>query len=170
MIFVTVGTTKFPFDRLLKQVDLDLSEQLIVQQGSSKYKFKHASKSEDFLSYGKMIKYFQNARVAIIHAGVGSYLMARKHFSGLPIVVPRLKIFNEHVSDHQLMLADYLRRNHLGIIIKKPDKLKQVVMNYESISEIDYISDVNSCSLLAKYLKKICNDSASKNSRVFDTQ
>lgn len=156
MIFVTVGTTKFQFDRLLKQVDFNWGEDLIIQKGQSEYKFKNAGLAKKYFNYDEMIKFFKQARIVIIHAGVGSYLMARRYFSGAPIVVPRLKKYGEHVSDHQLMLAEYLEHNKVATVIRDTSLLYGKIKNYQELIRTQSIAGSNATNELLVYLRNVC--------------
>ena len=94
MIFVTVGTEKFPFDRLIRYVDRYLDsgrilEDVFAQIGCSKYKpcnFQYC----DFMEYHEMTEQIRLARVVITHAGIGSYLTCL-NLNKVPIIFPRGK-------------------------------------------------------------------------------
>ncbi len=109
MIFVTVGTTHFPFDRLLSAVaTLETDDELVVQRGPSQVPIDNA-RSIDFLSFDELNDYVRDAGTVISHAGVGSIMVALSH-GKRPIVVPRLERFGEAVDDHQLQVATLLDR------------------------------------------------------------
>lgn len=108
MIFVTVGTHEQPFDRLIKEVDRLVSEGFItekvfIQTGFSTYTPQYCSWKK-FLSYDEMNTFIEEANVVITHGGPATF-MAVLSKGKKPIVVPRLKQFNEHVNDHQLEFA-----------------------------------------------------------------
>jgi UDP-N-acetylglucosamine transferase subunit ALG13 len=109
MIFVTVGTTHFPFDRLLSAVaTLETDEELVVQRGPSHVPLANA-RVMDFLSFDELNHHVRTAKTVISHAGVGSIMVALSH-GKRPIVVPRLERFGEAVDDHQLQVATLLDR------------------------------------------------------------
>lgn len=116
MIFVTVGTTSFPFDRLLRAVDEVVSdsekdEKLVVQQGVSEYQFKYPkTKTSKEQPFDKMISYMKKARVIITHGGPATIFLALKYGRNKPLVVPRAKKFREHVDNHELFFAKFLKR------------------------------------------------------------
>lgn len=108
MIFVTVGTHEQPFDRLIKEVDRLVSEgfiteEVFIQTGFSTYTPQYCSWKK-FLSYDEMNTFIEEANVVITHGGPATF-MAVLSKGKKPIVVPRLKQFNEHVNDHQLEFA-----------------------------------------------------------------
>lgn len=119
MIFLTVGTTKFPFVRLLQAVDRalissGLKENLIVQVGPNAYQF-HYQNIKSFLEipFPKMISYLSRARLVITHGGAGTIFLALKYAKNKSLVIPRSKKFNEHVDDHQIFLAKFLKKKKL---------------------------------------------------------
>lgn len=101
MIFVTVGSSPIPFDRLLRAIDgLRIDEHLVVQHGPSTMRPKRAE-CVDVLSHAEFLELVRAARVVVTHGGVGSIftcLRERKR----PIVVPRHASFGESVDDHQV--------------------------------------------------------------------
>lgn len=131
MIFVTVGTHEQQFNRLIKAVD-DLvadgtiKEEVIIQKGFSDYEPKHC-KAYKLVSYKDMQKYYDEARIVITHGGPASF-MAVLERDKTPIVMPRLKKFDEHVNDHQ----DYFCRKvedkyHNIVIVKAKEELKKAI-------------------------------------------
>ena len=76
MIFVTVGTTHFQFDRLIAGVaTLETDEEIVVQRGPSRVPAGNA-RVVDFLSFGELADYIRRSRVVVSHAGVGSIMVA----------------------------------------------------------------------------------------------
>lgn len=106
MIFVTAGT-QLPFDRLIETVDkiaLNYPDvKFVVQALKSRYNAKNIQVI-DFLSSGDFSKHFDNARLIISHAGMGTIISALVKKKPI-IVMPRLHKFNEHRNDHQLSTA-----------------------------------------------------------------
>lgn len=136
MIFLTVGTTRFSFDRLLKTVDeamcnLRLNEQLIVQSGVSDYQFKYPNvKVFKDLPFNKMVYYLKNARVVITHGGPATIFLALKYAQNQPLVVPRLVGLNEHVNSHQEIFTVSLAQKGLIKTILPSQKLKEGLAIY----------------------------------------
>ncbi len=103
MIFLTVGTTKYPFKRLLQSVDDFLvnskaKEKLIAQIGSSDYHFLYRfAETYNEVSFKKMINYLSKARLVICHGGAGTLLMVLRYAKNQPLVFPRMARFKEHV-------------------------------------------------------------------------
>lgn len=108
MIFVTVGTTEQPFDRLLRAVGtLGIEEEIVLQFGHSTFLPPNA-RPVKFLGFDEMKGMIDRARVVLCHAGAGSVLNALC-FGKRPVVAPRLRKFGEMVDDHQLDLVEAFR-------------------------------------------------------------
>lgn len=122
MIFLTVGT-QFPFDRLVKAIDLlceegKLEEEIVAQIGDSTYKPRNfaAVAALDKRAYDER---FRSASAVIGHAGMGTITMALDH--GKPLLaMPRLKRYREVVNDHQASLA--MKFAALGHILMAKDE------------------------------------------------
>ena len=107
MIFVTVGTERFPFDRLVRSVDQAAEqlkgERVFMQLGAGQYLPRHCSWKR-FLSFEEMLDCIREARLVVAHAGAGTILTCLKE-GKKPLVMPRRCNQREHVDDHQLTLS-----------------------------------------------------------------
>lgn len=116
MIFITLGSQKFQFNRLLKAVD-DLVEQGIItdevfaQIGYSDYEPKRYSYKQ-FLDRDEFAQWESRCDVLITHGGTGAIIGAVKRGKKV-IAVPRLKRYGEHVDDHQIQLIGQFREQNL---------------------------------------------------------
>ena len=109
MIFVTLGSQKFQFNRMLIEIDKliengKITDEVFAQTGASDYKPKNF-KYKDFLTQDEFKEYMKNANLVITHAGTGAIVTALKN-DKLVIAIPRLAKFGEHVDDHQIQLID----------------------------------------------------------------
>jgi UDP-N-acetylglucosamine transferase subunit ALG13 len=119
VIFVTVGTQRAPFDRLLQAVgSLPSHEELIVQHGTSTVR-PDGAVCVDFLRFDVYRDYIRRARVVVAHAGVGTALIALEN-GKRPVVMPRLKELGEEDADsHQ---SEFARRMHdAGLVVLVED-------------------------------------------------
>jgi UDP-N-acetylglucosamine transferase subunit ALG13 len=112
MILITVGTEKFPFNRLMRWVELLLEndligeEEVVVQYGTCTLlpegtKVYRLLKEHDFQAL------VRRARLVIAHCGEGTVLL----LDGMDtpfLLVPRSQRYQEHVDDHQVELAHAL--------------------------------------------------------------
>ena len=131
MIFVTVGTQKFPFDRLLIELDRlvhnqSITDTVVAQRGYSSYIPKNYH-SFDFLPSEEFADYYDRSSILITHSGTSSIIEGLKRLKKV-IVVPRQKKYGEHVDNHQLeitntfveqnLVAAVIEINHLGNTIR----------------------------------------------------
>jgi UDP-N-acetylglucosamine transferase subunit ALG13 len=136
MIFLTVGTTRFPFDRLLKVVDKNLirmnsREKLIVQSGISHYQFKYpGAKVFKEIPFDRMLSYFRRARVTITHGGPATIFLALKNSKNKPLVIPRLSEFKEHINNHQEIFVKSLSQKRIIRAVLSPENLKEEISGY----------------------------------------
>jgi UDP-N-acetylglucosamine transferase subunit ALG13 len=108
MIFITLGSQKFQFNRLLKAVDElvaagKIKDEVFAQIGYSDYKPTNY-KYEQFLDREKFSQIMDKAEIVITHGGTGAIIGAVKKGKKV-IAVPRLARYGEHVDDHQLQLV-----------------------------------------------------------------
>jgi UDP-N-acetylglucosamine transferase subunit ALG13 len=123
MIFVSVGTHEDPFDRMLTAVDeLELDEPIVVQHGPSCVRPGEAQRSVDYLPFDDVVEYVREARAVLMHAGVGSVMIALAN-GKRPIVMARRHEFGEHVDDHQVELARRLESGGLVTVVDDAESL-----------------------------------------------
>lgn len=78
MIFITLGSQKFQFNRLLKAVDkLYTNEEIMAQIGYSDYLPKNY-KYKKFLDRDEFSYYMKKADIVITHGGTGAIMGALK--------------------------------------------------------------------------------------------
>ena len=133
MIFVTVGTTKFPFNRLLKAIDKTMMlgsvrEKIVVQAGVSSYQFGYRYKEVyKELPFNKMLFYFKKARVVITSGGPASIFLALKYGNNNPLIVPRSGKLGEHVDEHEVMFGKFIKsEKNIEVISINEDLVKQI--------------------------------------------
>lgn len=109
MVFVSVGSQKFPFDRLLKAVDACVENGVVVdpvfaQTGYCTYvprNFGH----RDFVDHDEFSRHLDEASLVVSHGGTGVIVSALKVGKRV-ISMPRLARFGEHVDDHQVQIVE----------------------------------------------------------------
>ena len=117
MIFITVGSRSFQFERLLKAVDLaiekgEISDEVFAQVGSSTYQVKNY-KTVDFLNHEEFNKKLNECDVVLTHGGTGVIVNAIK-LGKRVVAVPRLVQYHEVVDDHQIQLVEAFEK--LGMV------------------------------------------------------
>lgn len=144
MIFVTTGTQKFQFDRLIKAIDElvkkgYINEEVICQSGSSNY-IPQNFKSYSFISNEKYDEYIKKSDLLITHAGVGTILEGKKYNKKV-LVVPRMKKFGEHVDDHQMQIAEGFYHKKLVYLCEDIQKLYLDINKTKNSTFCKYISN-----------------------------
>lgn len=109
MVFVTVGTHEQQFNRLISTVDAlvgekQLCDTVFMQTGYCTYAPEYCAYRQ-FVDYSEMTALMRESDVVITHGGPSSFIEAMS-LGKVPVVVPRLERFGEHVNDHQ---ADFVR-------------------------------------------------------------
>lgn len=119
LIFVCLGTKRFPFNRLLIELDKLIEEKkiteiVIAQIGHSTY-IPQNFEYKRFMDPDEFENNMKNADLVITHGGTGSIIKALKAEKQV-IAVPRLYKFGEHSDDHQLQIVNLF--DELGYIRK----------------------------------------------------
>lgn len=145
MIFITVGTSCFGFERLLKKIDSILENKtlkyaVIAQIGSSKY-IPRNYRYIKWLNHNQIMQYLSDSEIVITHGGVGSIIGALTCKAKV-IAVPRQKKFKEIIDDHQLELTKELEKKglvsavysieELDIVLKKVMRSKYKSIKFTS--------------------------------------
>ncbi len=143
MIFVTVGSQNFQFDRLLRALDnliggSELSEEIFAQIGVSNYKPVHYPYKE-FLNREDFIEWIDKSDVVITHGGTGTIISSIKRGKKV-IAVPRMSRYREHVDNHQLQLIREFSKMGLIYECQNCDELMQAVSCVKSIEFRKYES------------------------------
>ena len=130
MIFVAVGTQKFQLNRLLKQIDIliqnnIIKESVFAQIGHSDYCPKYY-KFIDFLPKDEFDAMVDECNLLITHSGVGTIISGLNRNKKI-IVYPRLAKYKEHIDDHQLEIAKAFSEMKYVILCKENDELEELI-------------------------------------------
>lgn len=137
MIFVTVGTHEQPFNRLIKKIDNlvkndFIKEKVMIQTGFSTYKPKYCQ-YQSMISFKEMKEYIDEAHIIITHGGPSSFIEVLQE-GKVPIVVPRLKKYGEHINNHQYEFIKFISKKQSNIIpVYDLNKLSSVINDYDNI-------------------------------------
>ena len=128
MIFVTLGTSDYPFTRLLKQID-DLIENniiknIIVQCGNEDYQPKNFTIIKN-LDKKEFNEYLKKAEVVITHGGVGTIIDCIKMGKKV-IAFPRKAEYGEAKNNHQEQIIKKLKKTR-SILTRKKKKLAKLL-------------------------------------------
>ena len=162
MIFVTVGTHEQPFNRLVKCIDelkRDglIKEDVFIQTGFSTYEPKYCQ-WEKMIPYEKVCEFNRTAHIIVTHGGPSSFIDPLK-IGKIPIVVPRMKRFGEHVNDHQVKFTRAVEEQKKNIIlVEEIEKLGGIIADYDNIvSRMDLNLSSNNEYFVTEF-KKIVDD------------
>ncbi len=153
MIFVTLGSQKFQFNRLLQAVDkLQTDDEIFAQIGYSDYKPKHY-KYKRFLDREEYAKVMVLSDIVITHGGTGAIISAVKKGKKV-IAVPRLKKYGEHVDDHQIQLVNQF--TDLNLICPCVDCDIQKALN--TVKKSTYASYQSNTARIIRSLEEFINE------------
>lgn len=144
MVFITVGSQKFQFNRLLKAVDeliekKVITEEVFAQVGTSDYIPKHF-KYKDFLNRDEFMELSGKAEIVITHGGTGAIIGAVKRGKRV-IAVPRLAEYGEHVDNHQIQLLKEFEQMNLISVCYHLEELGTVFSGIRNIKFEKYESN-----------------------------
>lgn len=144
MIFVTVGE-QLPFDRLIRAVDEWAKQsdcEVFAQIGRTKYKPQHFM-YKDFLTQEEYKANFIKADLIVAHAGMGTIISALELSKPL-LVMPRLTVYGEVRSDHQVATAQrFATLNYVTVasdeieLIEKLNILGTLILNEANKQNIE---------------------------------
>jgi len=122
---VTIGTAKDPFPRLLQEVDRLAAAgrfpgPVIVQHGYTRFASSHCQ-AHAFLERDEFETALAEAGLVITHGGLTVLHAVRA--GKVPVVMPRLVRYREHVDDHQVAFAESIARQSDIAIAAEPADL-----------------------------------------------
>ncbi|HVY77757.1 MAG TPA: glycosyltransferase [Solirubrobacterales bacterium] len=120
-----MGSTQIPFERLVRALEQLPGEQLLAQHGPVPPPA-GAADSRAFMQFLEVIECMARADVVVCHAGAGSILCALRA-GHTPVVVPRLKRYEETVDDHQVEFARALGADGKVIAVEDLSLLAEAV-------------------------------------------
>ena len=159
MIFVTLGSQNFQFNRLLIEIDRlveegKITEEVFAQIGYSDYKPKNYCYKE-FLDRDEFMDIMSKCKKVITHGGTGAIIGAVKKGKKV-IAIPRLSKYGEHVDDHQLQITKQFSDMNLSRSINKIDELEECLVEIEKLKFNFYVSNTkNILDSIEDFIEKI---------------
>lgn len=142
MIFVTLGTSDYPFTRLLKKLDELVEKNKIknikVQCNSEAYKSKNF-KLVKTLEKKEYNKYIDDADIIITHGGVGTIIECAKKGKKV-IAFPRKAEYGEAKNNHQEQITNELEKKGL-IITGEINDLEKLINQVKNIKNVTFKSN-----------------------------
>jgi UDP-N-acetylglucosamine transferase subunit ALG13 len=158
MIFITLGSQKFQFNRLLKAVDKQVSEGKITepiysQIGASDYKPQNYDYKE-FLDRNEFAEVMERSDIVVTHGGTGAIIGALKKGKKV-IAVPRLAKYGEHVDDHQLQLINQFKELELICECLNCDDIWKAI---ETVKKTEYKTYQSNTSKIIESIEAYINE------------
>lgn len=146
MIFVTLGSQKFQFNRLLRKIDNliiegKIDEEVFAQIGYSDYEPQNFQ-CKKFIDREKFAECMEAANIVITHGGTGAIIGALKANKKV-VAVPRLAKYGEHVDDHQLQVVEQFEAFNFIYSCNNLDELDYVIKNIQNKEFCRYVSSTN---------------------------
>ena len=144
MIFITLGSQKFQFNRLLQEVDRLVNEQKITEKiyaqiGYSDYLPQYFL-YDKFLDREEYERVMQQSEIVITHAGTGAIIGAVTKGKKV-IAVPRLARYGEHVDDHQLEILKQFEEMNIICPCYDCKDLEEILSKISAIQLVPYESN-----------------------------
>jgi UDP-N-acetylglucosamine transferase subunit ALG13 len=136
LIFVTVGSRNYPFNRLFKKIDElyeegILTDTMYAQIGTSTYQPKYYE-YRDFISQEEFTEKIESADIVVSHGASGSIMKALNAGKKV-IAVTRLEKYGEHINDHQIQNNEAFGSN--GYVLMADLELKNLGECFKKIYE-----------------------------------
>ncbi len=130
MILVTLGTHPQPMDRLVRRLEEllasgELHDEVVVQAAAFGEPPQRV-KPVGLIGYDSLVALMREADVVISHAGPAT-LAAARSLGKVPVVVPRMRAFREHVDDHQVRYAERLKGLEGYVVVDSLDDLPAAI-------------------------------------------
>lgn len=144
-IFITLGSQKFQFNRLLMAVDKLCEKEIIcgkdvfAQIGYSDY-IPQNYRYNNFMDREEFSVEMGKADIVITHGGTGAIIGAVKKGKKV-IAVPRLAKYGEHVDDHQLQLVGQFKELDLICECDDVDKIGEALEIVKKSTYKSYVSN-----------------------------
>lgn len=158
MIFITVGSQKFQFNRILSEIDAlvgekKMTEEIFAQTGYSDYIPKNY-KYKDFLDRDEFKKIMGKCDKVITHGGTGAIIGAVKQGKKV-IAIPRLKEYGEHVDNHQIEIVNQF--SNMNLIIKVDD-VSNIIDAIRSIENKEFNKYCSNTQKIINSIEEFIND------------
>ena len=144
MIFITLGSQKFQFNRLLKAVDklvenATITDKVFAQIGYSDYNPQNYQFTR-FLDRDEFAKIIEEADIVITHGGTGSIMEAVKKGKKV-IAIPRRMKYGEHIDDHQLQVVRQFKDLNLICECDDAEKINDALNLVKKSTYKKYVSN-----------------------------
>lgn len=161
LIFITVGSQKFQFNRLLKEIDYLIKEgkldanKVFGQIGYSTYEPKSYAYKK-FLDKEEFIRKIEECEIVITHGGTGSIISSIKEKKKV-IAVPRNIKYKEHVDNHQFEIIEQFSNSGMIHAIVEVGELEDAISKIKHMEFKEYNSNTGRIiNILEDFIKDKC--------------
>ena len=156
MILVTVGT-QASFDRFIRIIDkiaVEIGEKIVVQSFKGCYEPKNV-KAVDFLPPDEFNKLFNEARLIVSHAGMGTIISAMQQEKPI-IVFPRIAALGEHRNEHQMATAKQMAKMKYVYVAFDEEQLRKLMFtpDLKPLHRLDVEGSQSLIDSLAEFIDK----------------
>lgn len=155
-----MGTQKFPFTRLFKEIDKlietnFITEEVIAQTGYEKIKTNNF-KTVQLISESEFENLVNKSSLVITHAGTSSIIKSLSYGKKV-VVVPRMKKFNEHVDNHQVEITKIYSLKEYIEPVYEIENLKNAISlaKLKSYNKYTFQNENALVESIIKYLKEL---------------
>ena len=158
MIFVSLGSQQYQFNRLLKEIDRliesgEIQEDVFAQTGASTYEPRNFD-YQKFLSSDEYKRCIQSADIVITHGGTGAIIGAIKAHKQV-IAVPRQAKYEEHADDHQFQIVEFMEENGYIRKVVEMDELRECIYKAQCIPVMkEFKSSGRIIEIIDSYIEK----------------
>lgn len=160
MIFIILGSQRFQFNRLLKEVDRLIADNKIsgndvfAQTGFSDYT-PRSFDFQPFLNKEEFDGKIADSEIVITHGGTGSIISGLKKHKKL-IVIPRSAHYSEHVDEHQFEIAQQFEKASLLCAIADVTELENALKMVNEVEFKKYESNTSAfIKTIEAYIEKM---------------
>lgn len=158
MVFVTLGTQKYKFNRIINYINNSNLNDVIIQCGHTKCECNlKIIKCIPFIKKDDMDNYIKDADFIISHGGIT--IMEMLKLGKKVLVVPRERRYKEHINDHQFALCSKLEKEGYLLVAKNEDefidkinKIKKFKPKKYFSKEKEFYNNLN--DIIDMYIKK----------------
>jgi UDP-N-acetylglucosamine transferase subunit ALG13 len=140
VIFVTVGSSAWPFPRLAVALEHLPAAELVVQHGPNDPPH-GVAEATPYMSFAQLLDNIERADAVVSHAGAGSIICALRA-GHTPVIVPRLSRFKETVDDHQADLARAFESAGKVIALWDVDRISEAVASVPPRRSADQLGEL----------------------------
>ena len=135
MIFVTVGSRNYPFNRLVEELDRlcekgVIKDKIFAQIGTSTYVPKNFE-YKDFISQEEFLEKVKESNFVITHGASGSIMKALNADKKV-IAVTRLEKYGEHINDHQIQNNEAFGSNGYVLPVFEMNELENAIIKIQT--------------------------------------